>query len=263
MTTTWDSEDNAAAYDAYAVNHPFYVDSSRDLVRLAAIEPGHTVLDLACGTGATTRALHDLHGGGLTITGVDRSDAQLTHARRRHPDVRFLRRSSDQVGDLGPFDRIICNAAFWQLPTAATLAALEQATRPGARLAFNMPAFWLVGERPPASEDEDLPFHMARIARDHYGYDGGGFTGRGHPGVGFFRAFAESRWRLIHQEDNRYTLAPEEALAWYRVPIFRRNVLFSMDAETSAKVLDDAWEAWRPNATSSDVDFPALVAERL
>ncbi len=58
----WGEDDNARRYDAYVRQYPNYQETSRDLVALAlppadASVSDAAVLDLACGTGATTREI--------------------------------------------------------------------------------------------------------------------------------------------------------------------------------------------------------------
>ena len=57
--TSGGEDGNPAPYDAYARAYPGYRETSRDLIALAlpAAAAGARVLDLACGTGATTREI--------------------------------------------------------------------------------------------------------------------------------------------------------------------------------------------------------------
>lgn len=54
------------------------------LARLLEASPGQRLLDVACGTGNYTRALHDQ---GLDITGVDQSATMLDAARAKAPET--------------------------------------------------------------------------------------------------------------------------------------------------------------------------------
>lgn len=56
-------------------------------IRMADLRPGERVLDAGCGTGRMCRLLADL---GVSVVGVDVSEAMLDEARRRtgdHPDI--------------------------------------------------------------------------------------------------------------------------------------------------------------------------------
>ncbi len=53
------------------------------LLELCAIQPGHRILDIGCGAGATSIVLARKYGNTVSITGVDVSKPLLEHANRR------------------------------------------------------------------------------------------------------------------------------------------------------------------------------------
>ena len=53
----------------------------------AAVGPGDTVVDVACGTGVAARELKRRVGPGGSVTGLDRNDGMLAVARRKAPDI--------------------------------------------------------------------------------------------------------------------------------------------------------------------------------
>jgi len=73
----------------------------------AGIEPGMKVLDVGCGTGKTTIALHDLVQPGGTVTGIDFSNKRIEHAKRARGSrtIEFLCRDFTRpIDDIGRFD---------------------------------------------------------------------------------------------------------------------------------------------------------------
>jgi ubiquinone/menaquinone biosynthesis C-methylase UbiE len=75
----------AEAYDATGTE--FFAHLARQLVDLAGIRPGATVLDVGCGKGAATVPAAQAAGPGGRVTGVDASATMLAHAAqavRRH-----------------------------------------------------------------------------------------------------------------------------------------------------------------------------------
>jgi SAM-dependent methyltransferase len=98
------------SYDVFA---PFYDAVQGDRADHAAyirslIEQHHpdakTLLELACGTGSVMKQLSSAY----DVTGVDRSDAMLSVARRKLPDARLVQGDMTTV-DLGEtFDVVLC-----------------------------------------------------------------------------------------------------------------------------------------------------------
>ncbi len=128
------------------------------VLRLLALQQGERALDLACGQGAVTRALHRA---GAQVTGVDLSRRLIDLARQRSPlTVRLLVgdvRRLEQLED-GSFDAAVCVLAAQNLdPLAPMLAEAArllrspdaglrpsgEEVRPGGRLVLvlNHPAF--------------------------------------------------------------------------------------------------------------------------
>jgi trans-aconitate 2-methyltransferase len=112
-----------------------------DLVALVQARPGLRVVDLGCGTGELTLALHRALGARETL-GLDRSPAMLGRSAGFAQDgLRF------ELSDLGefepaqPFDVVFSNAALhWVPDQEACLARLTRALVPGGQLAVQLPA---------------------------------------------------------------------------------------------------------------------------
>jgi SAM-dependent methyltransferase len=110
-----------------------------DAIRL---EAGESLLDVGCGSGATTRAAAELVAPG-TAFGVDLSEAMLERARADAEAAGITNISFEQADvQVHPFPAEIFDAVisrfgimFFDDPVAA-FANLRRATRPGGRLAF-------------------------------------------------------------------------------------------------------------------------------
>jgi len=101
------------------------------LVTQAAIQPGHKVLDLGCGTGTTSFALKDACPG-ASILGVDADSEVLARARTKRPecDVTFLRAFAQELDlSLGPFDRVVTSLFLHHVPTPERGAVLALVRR--------------------------------------------------------------------------------------------------------------------------------------
>ncbi|AWL41230.1 MULTISPECIES: methyltransferase domain-containing protein [Streptomyces] len=131
------------SYDRLTALNPGYrgdLIRSADRLRLPDGGRGLRVLDLGCGTGASTRAL--LRAAPLArITAVDASAGMLERARAKRwpPNVRFLHRSAEALRtadrDAGPYDAVFAAYLFRNVtapgPVLDTVRAL---LRPGGRL---------------------------------------------------------------------------------------------------------------------------------
>ncbi len=156
----WRTWQNAESYDLFVRHREIYPWLNRNLVEMADLDDARGVLDLGCGTGATTLACLARLGPDAEIVGVDASEEMIGVARCNVLDkrARFVVAPAAAIGDLeGAFDRVVSNAAFFQFPAPdAVLRALAGVTVAGARLVFNVPAQRLAGETVPIH-----PFQMA------------------------------------------------------------------------------------------------------
>lgn len=116
-----------------------------DLLGLVEVgPPGMRVLDLGCGPGELTRALHERLGAQETL-GLDRSEAMLSRsAAHSRPGLRFAQGDLGAVGAAGDeraWDLVFSNAALhWVDDHPALLGRLTRAVAPGGQLAVQVPA---------------------------------------------------------------------------------------------------------------------------
>ena len=169
----WKSAATARAYAEFVDRFPMYADTSRSLVRRLALGPTDRVLDLACGTGATTRAVLDELAEGGAVVAVDGSAAMLDEAQRRLPDPRITWVESEleslTAAVDGPFNAAVCNSAIWQADVPAVVSAVARLLSSGGRFAFNIGSQFLLGSGPPPPRSKpSLIELMAAIATlDH------------------------------------------------------------------------------------------------
>jgi SAM-dependent methyltransferase len=172
----WGEDDNARRYDAFARQHPIYRDTARDLIALAGLSADAAVLDLACGTGVTTREILAALGAGGRVTGADQSAAMLAVAARAGGDPRmtWVKTPAENVDRhvAAPIDAVVCNSAIWQTDLAATAAAVRNLLVTGGRLAFNVGAGFLGQQADPNfPDDRPSPIAIMRdIAAQDYGW---------------------------------------------------------------------------------------------
>lgn len=157
----WTGWQNAEIYHDFVVAQPIYRTLNEHLVALAEVASARRLLDLACGTGATTQAALPRIPPDAEIVGVDASEPMVEVARARtlDPRARFVVAAAGSVGETAgaPFDRVLCNAAIWQFPALEPVVeGVRAVTSPGALFVFNVPA-----ER---VEREPAPIHSFQVA---------------------------------------------------------------------------------------------------
>lgn len=111
-----------------------------DLVAIAGVEPGHRVVDVACGTGVVARATASRVGNDGHVLGIDRAAAMLAVARRLRPDLEWRRGdATDLPLPDGSVDVALCQAAlmFIDEPVAA-LTEMGRVVRPGGTVAVHV-----------------------------------------------------------------------------------------------------------------------------
>lgn len=141
----WRGWENAESYDAFVREHDVYRWLNAQLVDVAELGRCRRVLDLGCGTGATTRAALGAIAVEGEVIGIDGSPEMVAVARSNTVDPRasFAVASAGAVEEVvdGPFDAAISNAAFWQFPAQDRVwRALGSLLEPGAALTYNVPA---------------------------------------------------------------------------------------------------------------------------
>jgi SAM-dependent methyltransferase len=138
----WDSPENAAAYARFCREFPMYRDTSATLADLAGLETADLVVDLACGTGVTTRAILDRLPPTGRVLALDGSEAMLAVARGEvvEPRVRWVHARAETLADHvdRPADAVVCNSAFWQMDMPAVARAASTVLRPGGMFVFNI-----------------------------------------------------------------------------------------------------------------------------
>ena len=131
---TW----NPAQYERFRSEReqPFH-----DLVALITRRPAGRVVDLGCGTGLLTAALHRALSATETI-GVNSSEAMLERARTLEGDgLTFEHGDISDLEPTLPFDVVFSNAALqWVGDHPSLLARLTEMLVPGGELAVQVPA---------------------------------------------------------------------------------------------------------------------------
>lgn len=273
----WGEDDNARRYDAYAREHPNYRDTSRDLIAVAlpAAAGGvdAAVLDLACGTGVTSREILAVLGPAGRLIGVDKSAAMLSVAASSTTDPRasWVQSPAEDVDRhvTEPVDAVICNSAIWQTDLAATAEAVRAVIKPGGRFVFNIAVAFL-GEAPaPPSNDRfpELLSEMRAIAEQDYGWApdtaAGPRPGQRLTRESIRRCVAAAGFDVEQAGEATYPASAESQRAWMSIPVFTRDRLAGLPYEQRMRALEKAYQRLGPGETEhgSWVIFAAQATE--
>ncbi|MGH3889287.1 MAG: class I SAM-dependent methyltransferase [Pseudonocardiaceae bacterium] len=224
----------------------------------AAVLATDTVLDIGCGSGATTRAAAR-HAHRASALGVDLSDDLLGLGRRRAVEEGLnnvtFERADAQVHDFraAGFDVAISRfgVMFFDNPAAA-FANVARAVRRGGRLAFlcwqalvknawlATPLRAIAAHIPPPEFKEDAPgpFSLADPQRIHGLLDGAGFTDVQIQSV---------------TEPARMGSDAADVVGYLQERSGVRSLLSAADADTAARALDAMRAAMAPYQTPEGV----------
>lgn len=104
------------------------------------IAPGSAVLDVACGTGATTREAARRTGPSGRIVGLDRNPGMLYVARNRSADIEWVEGRAEELPFAADaFDTALCQFGLMFFDDRSrALDQMMQVVRPGGRIALSV-----------------------------------------------------------------------------------------------------------------------------
>lgn len=112
------------------------------LLDLTALQPGEDVLDVACGTGVTTRLAKENVGANGQVVGLDINAGMLAKARELADDMDITWTESDVCNtalEPNSYDAIICQHGYHYFPDKpAALAMFRTLLKPKGRMAFSI-----------------------------------------------------------------------------------------------------------------------------
>jgi SAM-dependent methyltransferase len=256
----WGEDDNARRYDAYAREHSNYRDTSRDLIALAlpAVAGGvnAAVLDLACGTGVTSREILNVLGPEGRLISVDKSAAMLGVAASSttDPRVTWVQARAENVDRhlTDPVDVVVCNSAIWQTDFADTAAAVRAVIKTGGLFVFNLPVGFLADAASTPSSDRfpELLSEMRAVAERDYGWTPDAVvppsTRQRLSRESILRTLVAAGFDVEQAADVTHQESAESQRAWMSIPIFTRDRLAGLPYEQRMAALEKAYEHLRP-----------------
>ena len=256
---SWKSPFNASVYDLFTREHGIYRWLNRRLVHHARVHEASRVLDLGCGTGATSRACLRVMHRDAELVAIDAAAPMVEVARHdaRDPriDVRVL--AGERVADLpGVFDCVVSNAALWLVgDLEAVFAGLERCTTPGARVAFNLP-----GARVPEVESPIHPFQAA--FQDELRAEGAELPAAPPLPLDRFRRLADDHgFDVVHEDTEVYRARQAELIELMRIPAMLDRAAPHLPARRAEAALGRAASRCDPTRSVA-VPWCMVVLER-
>ncbi|MBE0656207.1 MAG: phytanoyl-CoA dioxygenase family protein [Bryobacteraceae bacterium] len=257
----WDHPDTASNYDAFCAAHPRYRGANESLAWHAGLAPHHHVLDLGAGIGGTSEAALQWLSDAGRVVAFEPAEAMRNVGRRRVSDPRV--RWVDACPE-GPFDRILCGAAIWQmLPIEHTIRELASRLSAGGALCFNIPSSYL-GEPDSPGGGSDANLHglpaLLGAASNAIGADP-------LPAPSAISDLLRECGLQVERWRFRQPLTQQEYRDWLKIPVLTNHWFGPLDAAERARRIDLAfrgvdrdswrweawsgWTAWRPPAPPS------------
>lgn len=127
MVATREEIDAAEAYESLFVPAVFQ-QWAPQMVAAAHIQPGHRVLDVACGTGALARQILSVVGESGSVSGLDAGAGMLAVADRLAPTIDWHQGLAESLPYAdGSFDAVVCQFGLMFFPDR--IAALQEMSR--------------------------------------------------------------------------------------------------------------------------------------
>ena len=106
----------------------------------AAVAKGQAVLDVACGTGATTRTAAERVGAHGRVVGLDRNSGMLSVAKARAPQVEWVEALAADIPIAdGAFDVVLCQFGLMFFEDRSNaLSEMRRVLCPGGRIALSV-----------------------------------------------------------------------------------------------------------------------------
>ena len=102
MNIKWDA-------DKYTSDFSFVHQYGNSVMELIDASKNSTIIDLGCGNGALSKALHDK---GYIVKGIDASKELLDIAKKNYPDIEFTLADATNFSLHEPVDVVFSNAVF-------------------------------------------------------------------------------------------------------------------------------------------------------
>ncbi len=130
-------------YQEYALKFPQYKQTNEKLIEISDIKPNQIIVDIACGTGLTTKEVLKNCPDIERIYAIDFSEDMINIAKEfvQSKKVAFIVADAEDVDKFisEKVDMVLCNSAFWQFQNQnQVLNAISNVLKNNGKLIFNL-----------------------------------------------------------------------------------------------------------------------------
>jgi SAM-dependent methyltransferase len=255
----WDDPRTPHYYESFCREHSRYTRANAELIAHSRIEPGLHVLDIAAGTGRTAEAVLQPLGGDGQVVCLEPSLTMRAAGMQRVRDARVKWIASLSEAN-GPFDRILCGAAIWQLePLRDTIFDLADLLAPGGALCFSIPALYLLEPDEPGGGTDPLLISLPALLVTPSNQVPAGETLPRRAAYQLERSTIHAWLKEAGLRSRSWTfrvrLTQDAYAAWLKIPVVSNGMLPGVTADERARRIDSAldlvdrsswkWERWR------------------
>ena len=216
-----------------------------DLIKVANIELGERVIDIACGTGVATFLAKEKTGKDGMVAGVDVNPGMLGVACSITPEdtlIDWYESPADKIPlDDNTFNVALCNLSLQFFPDKPeALKEIYRVLKPGGRLAVIVP-----GPTPIFEETDDI--FSKHLGKEAAGFIRAVFSLNDHSKINEIIKNAGFKDVSVRSEKKDLYLVPPEDFLWqYMSSTPLSSFIEKMDKETYANMESEVVEKWQP-----------------
>lgn len=231
-------------YEYYATKYPMYKKTSKFLVKIANIKKGMIIVDLACGTGITTREILKKLGTSGKVIGIDSSKEMLNVAKKKNKqkNVSFFQSKAEKINKIikEKVDLVLCNSAFWQTNMNKTLIGIKKILKNDGKFIFNLPSQYYKFTKGP-KETLFSPI-MQQIATNIYRLKPKKKKLKLLDFETIIKILKNNCFKIVSYKTFEFKKTAKDVYEFLKIPIMTEKTFLSLKYSEKMKILDRAYK---------------------